>query len=299
MKGFWIDFALLHFSCSQRYAVIYQWLQRLLVLHRDLSSSRIGSKPRGCDETSLFACDEHAIFSNVPGKAGVGHVMFLACFSLPSYRDGAAVRSGEPKSVSGNSVILGTKQRTWKFPHPNVRTSLSHCLYSPGYTHLPYPTSSSWEMWIHCRCYGTWIFGVPWHPLYPLHHTFIHVYPHIHSHFIHFSDFDLSTPGDKQPTPKWAGGAGSHGPWSAANTRVTSSDLTQLDAWWWMMRIFAKTGLPNCLGSCAGCPCLSYLRAELEGSDWLTRPVESANIRSRRLWVLLSRIPLTLGIDML
>ena len=25
---------------------------------------------------------------------------------------------------------------------------------------------------------------------------------------------------DKQPTPKWAGGAGSHGPWSAANTRV-------------------------------------------------------------------------------
>ena len=81
-------------------------------MHPDQSSSRIGSKPRGCDETSLFACDDHAIFSNVPGKAGVGHVMFLACFSLPSYRDGAAVRSGEPKSVSGNSVIRGTKQQT-------------------------------------------------------------------------------------------------------------------------------------------------------------------------------------------
>jgi hypothetical protein len=25
-----------------------------------------------CDQTSLFACDDHAIFSNVPGKAGPG-----------------------------------------------------------------------------------------------------------------------------------------------------------------------------------------------------------------------------------
>ena len=29
--------------------------------------------------------------------------------------------------------------------------------------------------------------------------------------------------GDKQPTPTWAGGAGAAGPWSAANTKVTTS----------------------------------------------------------------------------
>lgn len=243
------------------------------MLHSDLSSSRIGSKPRGCDETSLFACDDHAIFSNVPGKAGVGHAMFLACFSLPSYRAGAAVRSGEPKSVSGNLVILGTvKQRTWTFPHPNVSTSLFKNRWIVHQLELRDVNSLQvlWNVNLWCSLASILHF-------YPLHHTlsmFIHTYPQpLHP----FQSFWSQYPGDKQPTPKWAGGAGSHGPWSAANTRVTSSDLTQLDAWWCLMRIFAKTGLPNCLGSCAGCPCLSYLRAELEGSDWLTRPVESAN----------------------
>lgn len=279
---------------------IYQWLKRLLVMHPDQSSSRIGSKPRGCDETSLFACDDHAIFSNVPGKAGVGHVMFLACFSLPSYRDGAAVRSGEPKSVSGNSVIRGTKQRELENFHTPMSVPHCHVVYILLDIHIFLIPPARAE-----RCEFT-AGAMERESLVFLGIHFIHfIIPS--SMFIHISIATssisviliLSSPGDKQPTPKWAGGAGSHGPWSAANTRVTSSDLTQLDASWCLMRIFAKTGLPNCLGSCAGCPCLSYLRAELEGSDWLTWSVESANIRSRRLWVLLNRIPLTLGIGML
>ena len=191
MKGFWIDFALLHFSCSQRYAVIHL----SMTIHKDYlcciriylavglgANLAVVTRPAFLPAMIMLSS---ATFQGRQELAMWCFWMFLACFSLPSYRDGAAVRSGEPKSVSGNSVILGTKQRIWKFPHPNVRTSLSHCLYSPGYTgyiHLPYPTSSSWEMWIHCRCYGTWIFGVPWHPLYPLHHTFIPS-----SMFIHIS----------------------------------------------------------------------------------------------------------------
>lgn len=287
---------------------IYQWLQRLLVLHPDLSSSRIGSKPRGCDETSLFACDDHAIFSNVPGKAGVGHVMFLDVFGMFQLAELPWWCSCQ---VWGTQISVRKLSDSWdkttnlkistpKCPYLTVTLSIFswiHWIYTSSLSHqLELRDVNSlqvlWNVNLWCSLASTLSTS-------SYLHTFIHVYPHIHSHFIHFSDFDLSTPGDKQPTPKWAGGAGSHGPWSAANTRVTSSDLTQLDAWWCLMRIFAKTGLPNCLGSCAGCPSLSYLRAELEGSDWLTRPVKYANIRSRRLWVLLNRIPLTLGIGML
>lgn len=45
----------------------YSKREVLTLMRRELSYLL---QPSCCDQTSLFACDDHAIFSNVPGKAG-------------------------------------------------------------------------------------------------------------------------------------------------------------------------------------------------------------------------------------